>query len=311
MGLKFLKSRRRIETPKTQKALICESAQKTMLAEVIDSPVETGGVMVGIADPPVIVSAGAGGEKAIRRATMFKGDTDADLRCLTQVRERFGEQCVVVGDYHKHPNGMSGFSGVDLRQAQELADEYADGKVFLVGIFAEGCPDPQPNLFLYGIHSNDKQLKPVEYEIVSDDDPRVLEVLRTAAVVPSVRDTDFWHDAEFRFYENSIGRARINDDLDDLRQHGWAVQVSRVKSDNSLRVSVQVPEELIELRLPPEYPLNPPRVFLSADELTGLQDVMNWNSERSLTAIVAQGLEIASCPRCRRRHLANQEGGAG
>ncbi len=117
--------------------LICRSAYKTMEKEVNRLSVETGGVLLGVADPPVIVEAGAGGEHAIRQLSQFSGDVEWDRRCLDRARARHGKRIGIGGYYHAHPAGSSGrFSGTDLTQARELVEHFGDGKLLLVGIWA-------------------------------------------------------------------------------------------------------------------------------------------------------------------------------
>lgn len=289
---------------------ICKSAQQTMLREVRGSPVETGGVMVGIADPPIIVEAGSGGKNAIREAARFSGDTEADRACLERARRKHGEQISITGYFHKHPQGMSGWSGQDLSQAREITREFDDGKLVLVGIFTEKGHDPEPRLFLYGISSPDGELESVEYEVVPDDDASVRNALAKAVVIPEIKDSDFWSDSAFRFYENPIGRDRLRQELDELRQRGWTVTVGRVGRETGLRVQAKRRGKSLEARLPREYPINPPRLFLNGQgELIGLDFLRQWNSDRSLADLFQLGALVVTCPRCRRQHLVEQKEG--
>jgi len=287
-----------------QPSLICRTPYETMLREVEPSPVETGGQMVGIPDPPVVLAAGAGGRNAIREATCFKGDTEADRACLDAARRRFGPKVVITGYYHKHPGNMSSFSGQDLRQARELVGQFGDGKPLLVAIYARPRDDSKLKLFLYAIQSAQGNLEPVRYEIVEDHDKRVLAALTQAPVVPSIRSVEFWTAEDFCFYENAVGRKRIVTDISDLRRGNWQVTPVRAPGERSLRLIAKSNGWMLELRLPVEYPLNPPRVFLQGKwELGNLDVIRRWSSDCRLLDVVREATQVLSCPRCRRRHV--------
>lgn len=284
--------------------LICQPAFHTMYQESERSRVETGGIMLGIPDPPVVVAAGAGGQNAVREAARFSGDVAEDRRQLAEARKRFGPQVSTVGYYHKHPRGMNGFSSIDLRQARDLVNHFGDGKLLLVGIFAEGCPGPRARLFLFGIRDPNGTLKPLDYDVIPDSDPRIREAIDRAPVVPDVKQSAFWNDPGFTFYTNPIGKERIRREVQQLKAQQWEAMVFRHPSDSGLRIAITIVGLTIEAVLPREYPLAPPRVLLKGEgELRGLQCLQEWNSDRSLVEVFRSAIGVCTCAACRRRYL--------
>lgn len=262
-----------------------------MKKEVSSLSVETGGVLLGIADPPVIVEAGAGGEDAIRQLSQFSGDVEWDRQCLDRARERHGKTIGIAGYYHSHPAGSSGdFSGRDLAQAKTLVTHFGDGKPLLVCIWARDCRwfglNPHFRLSLYGIRSRESTLEPLDFEVVFDRDERVRKAISKAPIIPGENDLDFWSDDRFVFYENRIGRQRIRQELQELRNKGWDVCAYRIPGDRGLRLRCTNGKIAIEARLPREYPLNPPRLFVMAAGLRPLPTQHVWNSDRSLFELI-------------------------
>lgn len=303
----ILRRKRRRQTEfRNREYLILRSAYQCMLNEVRRCSVETGGAMVGVFHQGfvIVLMAGAGGDDAVRKPTLFKTDVAADRHCLERARSQFGPAAGVVGGYHKHPSGMSHFSGQDLAQAREMKRHYPDQACFLVAIFTEMPPNSEPQLFLYGIDDPNGNLEPLECEIVDDNDPRVAEALRSAPGIVPLRNTQFWTDPQFSFHENSIGRARIRDDVAALKSFDLNVNVGQRPNQRGLIVLIQLSHGPMEIRLPAEYPLNPPRVILpNRGEFRDLDVVRHWNSSRTLLDVIRESLQILQCPRCANRHL--------
>lgn len=278
--------------------LVCRSAYQTMEKEVSSLSVETGGVLLGIADPPVIVEAGTGGEHAIRQLSQFSGDAEWDRRCLDRARARHGKSIGIAGYYHSHPAGSSGgFSDTDLAQARKLVEHFGDGKPLLVCIWARACrwlgrPHDDFRLSAYGIRSRDGTLEPLHFEVVDDQGECVREAISQAPLIPGENDSDFWSDERFVFYENRIGRQRIRQELQELRDRGWDICAYRIPGDRGLRLRCTNAWIAIEALLPREYPLNPPRLFVgsSTQELPALPTQQVWNSDRFLFELLDEAV---------------------
>lgn len=214
--------------------LITTHAMQTMCDVVSDSPVETGGVMVGYLIPVVVVAAGGPGPRAVREPTRFSGDPEEDHRCLDEARRTFGEGVVVLGYYHLHPPGMDQPSATDLHQARELLAHFADDKVLLVGIFTQTAVSRGPLLFLYTISRSESSFTRVEFDIITASDAVVAEARRRSPAVIRPNHQGFWDDIAFRFIENPVGKAAIQRDMAHLRDAGWTAHLTRSRANGHI-----------------------------------------------------------------------------
>lgn len=284
---------------------ITRSAQKRIRKLAERCPIETGGLLAGIADPPTITAAGEPGPGAVRTAASYSGDVETDRRELAAARRRFGESVVIVGYWHKHPDGMGRFSGQDLRQARELDEAFGDGNGLVVLIIERSGRRQALRLHAYGLQSNDKQLTARKLTVVDDEAECVRQALAGAPVLPDTDEGGFWEEASFQFYANPVGRQRIRQELAALRKAGWVVTTTRPRGQRGLVVECKRGGEAIQLRFPAEFPVNPPRahVFGGRRRVVGLRAVREWNSDGSLAELLTECCQVLACDRCRRRHL--------
>ncbi|MGC9454943.1 MAG: Mov34/MPN/PAD-1 family protein [Phycisphaerae bacterium] len=288
-----------------RRILICSSAADRILREAQSSEVETGGVLAGVLNPVTIVAAGQAGPEAVRTAASYSGDVEADREELAQARREFGQSVVIVGYWHKHPDGMSSYSGQDLQQARELVRAFDDDRPLIVVIVARPHRAKAPKMYGYRICSPQDRLSKNEIRQVEDDAECVREALRNAPAVPETVGNGFWQQEDFQFYTNTVGRQRIRSELSRLRGQGWAVTAMRSRHDGRMFAECRRGEKTFQLRFPAEFPLNPPRVSLATDNqrLTGLSSLREWNSGSCLSELLAECEQVISCPRCRRVHL--------
>ncbi|QDT42559.1 hypothetical protein Pan241w_26440 [Gimesia alba] len=280
--------------------LIVRSAFDQMLATVKSSPVEIGSILLGvIAEHIVVMAVGKPGENSIQEAVRFVHDPAEDQKCLQEQRQKHGQKIAILGGFHKHPSGMHWFSSQDNQQAQEIFMQNGDGKPVLIGIWAEAVRGPEPHLFLYILESENGRLTPVGYDIVTPSDSRVAGALKDAPVFPEQSINGFWEDTQFQFYHNSVGRERIRNELATLRKQGWKVQTIRKAKTKKLILSLHRDTRQFLVMLPPEFPLNPPRIYdLAGFEVLGLHALMQWNSDRCIAAIIEQYGQIFISPLC-------------
>jgi hypothetical protein len=279
-----------------------------MEEEARKSPVETGGVLVGLAEPAIVLAAGKPGENSVRNAVLFKGDVAADGECLMHARKVFGDKVHVVGYWHKHPAGMTVFSGQDLHQARESASGFGDGKPLLVIILTEESSRGRLGTYPYMLRNAQDTLRPIVHEAIDVDDPRIQEALRKAPAMPDLHQGGFWDLAEFQFFQNAVGKAWLQQDLDRVRKAGWEVTVGRAKKDGLLVATFVRAGRTLQGRFPRECPLNPPRMFSSdRREFAELRALREWSSSRSLVEVLAECVEVLTCPRCARIHLIGKE----
>jgi hypothetical protein len=279
-----------------------------MEEEARTSPMETGGVLVGLAEPPIVLAAGKPGENSVRNSVLFKGDVAADRECLMYARKMFGDKVYVVGYWHKHPAGMTVFSGQDLHQARESASGFGDGKPLLVLILTEGPDTRELRTYPYVLHNIEDDLHSVKYEVVAIEDSRIQEALRKAPAMPDVHQGGFWDLEDFQFFQNAVGKAWLQDDLDRVRKAGWEITVGRAKKDGLLVATFIRGGRALQGRFPREFPLNPPRLFSSdRREFVELRSLREWSSSRSLVEVLEECIEVLTCPRCSRIHVIGKE----
>lgn len=273
-----------------QPVLIIHAAYEQMMATVKSSPVEIGSIVMGvIAQHIVIVAVGRPGEHSIQESVRFVHDLAEDQKCLEEQRQKHGQKIVILGGFHKHPSGMHWFSSQDNQQAQEIFTQNGDGKPVLIGILAENVRGPAPHLFLYILTSANGRLTPFAYEIVTPSDARVKTALKSASVIPEQTAAGFWDDAQFQFYRNPIGRERIRTELAALRKRGWNVSTIRNAQTKQFVLKLHRNTRQFFLMLPAEYPLNPPRLYdTTGFEVIGLPPLLQWNSDRCISAVIEQ-----------------------
>ena len=268
--------------------LVTDSAYRAMIADAEAHPtVETGGILVGTGKQPVILGAGTGGENAVREPARFSSDLVHDRRFLDEVRSIWGESAVAIGYWHRHPNGMTRASSTDQDQASQLNQAWDDGAINLVAIVTKS--GFKYKLYLYGIRRGENQLSPQAYRVVPDDADCVRNRLEQAVHYPPVcEDASYWMDAGFQSYETPIVRQRLSNDVAEIRRDFCADVVSyRGPDGRLLRLDIRMPdEETLTLIIPPEYPMNPPRVFVGGIDVTHTTGAEYWNSTCRLTDLL-------------------------
>lgn len=277
-----------------------QSAFDDLIAELRASPrTESGGVLVGLTDPMIVLAAGRGGQQAVRQPSRFSQDVQQDEATLQQTRRRFGVGDI-CGAYHSHPGDMSGYSQTDNQTAQANARLYSDGKPYLCVIVTQkSLASDQPVLNVYGINTPSEDLRPFTYEIVADDSPLVIDAIAKAPRTVETTLAGFWDKEGFSFVENAVGHERIRREVSELQTHKARVQVGRVTGERGLRLGVRCRDRRFELYLPPEYPLSPPRIWVGkAQQEIALDCQRRWNSSVTLLALLLEALAVCACPRC-------------
>lgn len=111
-----------------------------MLREAeLRSPLETGGVLLGVADALDVwvdefVGPGPGGR---HRKTTFVPDSDFQAREIAAIYERSGRRATYLGDWHTHPNSTPHISWRDKRTLRTIARSRA-------------ARQPEPLMLIFG-----------------------------------------------------------------------------------------------------------------------------------------------------------------
>lgn len=146
-------------------------------ADVLRHPgVETGGLLPArvIGDAMVAPFTISGGPKAKRAPARFSPDVDWQQSLLDHAFENFG--LVFGGAWHRHPAHFDAPSAVDHATARHIVTDPAWDliqAVFPIAIVRDG----EVHVRAYLMHRDAPEFLEIPFEVVPDDDPRVLEVL--------------------------------------------------------------------------------------------------------------------------------------
>ena len=278
---------------KQNKILITRDALRTIISDSKKHSVETGGILVGVfGEQWAIVNAGKSGANSFHHAVQYTSDAQRDTLCLQNANEKFGDNILPLGWWHKHPGNFDKPSGGDCIQVRKLAAEYNDGKPVLMGIVNryQSKGRIKTTLKFYSLNQQG-QLMEHPWRLVSSSNPELQAAIKSPHK-PNVRNTEFWQNEDFQFYLNPIGRQRIKKEIRQLKDAGWHVTTSRKKTSGVMVMDITDGLREITLKLPPEYPLNPPIVFTGEYEIDSLDSLVRWNSLRNLLTIATEIKEL-------------------
>ena len=293
-------------TKRITNSFLTFDAARTIIQQARLFDVETGGLLIGILKPHIVVlAAGSPGKNAVHHASQFTSDPEADKACLAKVRSIHGDAVIPVGWWHKHPCGLNKPSGGDRHQACQLVQQYADDQPVLMGIVNQvpRINREKTTLFLYSIDA-EGNLRKYDWKLVSCSNPQLLDALHKAPVRPEVNQGNYWTNKDFQFYLTPAGRERIKLEVGNLKKADWKVITCRRCQDHAFVLDLLKQNTIIRLVLPPEFPLNPPGVF-TADKrcFRSLNSLNQWNSQRRLTEVVAEAAAILHCEHCCQQYL--------
>lgn len=276
---------------KNNNILITYDAAKAIIRDSKNFDVETGGILAGtLGDPITIVDAGTSGENSVHHSVQYTSDPVSDRKCLKNAKNKYGNQIVSTGWWHKHPSGFDRPSGGDCMQVQQLSREYNDNRPVLMGIVTR-CQrsfNNKINLRIYSLNSSGALVEH-SWKMVPKTGRAILNAINNAQTIPETKDSSFWTDLEFRFHLNPIGRARIIQERNQLKEAGWQVVTGQRKNDNAFTMDISDGVDELRFVFPPEFPLNPPVVFIDkVRRMTGLNTFREWNSLIPLTVVVQE-----------------------
>jgi len=286
--------------------LICNEAIRDIIREASICPVETGGILIGLVNPPTVIFAGGPGKNAIKESVRFTGDVEEDRINLKNARKEFGDSLGIVGYWHKHPRGMKTYSTQDLHQARKLSASFKDGKPLLILIIAKGLKRPGLGLYPYVLNHPEENLERWAVKVVNRNDLCIQELLKTAPILPEVQKGGFWDKPDFQCFQNPVGKSYLQNEMKKLKARGWRVVLGRDKLTGRLKGVFSRNDQTLYGWLPREFPLNPPRIFTEdRQELIGLTTLVQWSSMYSLSDVLDESIMVLDCPRCRHRYLHN------
>ncbi len=249
--------------------IINQRVLDAMHVEATRYAVETGGILVGT-DEHTVTDLIPSGERAHRTVASYELDIDhlqplLDRAC--DAGKRF------LGVWHVHPRGVSRLSEIDRSTARAMLrdPEYRLARVFL----------PLTTRTTNGLETR--------FFVAEGDEARIREVdsliIRTSTRTNHQRDEvgHVWHRPD---------QKRIAKDTAMLVSRGWTVSVRELSANQAIRCERR--GIALWAVLPPEYPLNPPDIYIEENgRLTvvphhELPETRAWSSQRSLAELIHQ-----------------------
>ena len=251
---------------------ITKSASRYIEKESKKCCSETGGILIGTLQSPVVVKATRAGRYAKKTFGSYTNDADYDNRILQRAIMHSNGKLKLVGYWHKHPGNMSSPSSIDLATAKAIIgrNEQSDQRpVFFV---ITNVVNHKVEFHGYSMKANQKNFIQAKAEIIRDKAKEVRKALSLEPVIVQLQEMNFWHDCDFQFHLTKVGYERLKKEVDELTSDGY-----RVKAYTKDYVYLVIAkEETIVCLPPPEYPLNPPRFFRGDTEIK--YNLPIWNS---------------------------------
>jgi integrative and conjugative element protein (TIGR02256 family) len=262
-----------------QKLKITKSAYRFIKKESFTHDTETGGLLIGTLNNPIVIKASRAGVNAKVTAVSYSNDTQYDNQVLQQAIKKSNGKCKKIGYWHLHPAGCTHPSLGDLHQARKIVKGNEDDGDTRPVFFVIANVDGEVRLFGYSLKPGQKNFGQVAIEIINDDSKEIENALHREPTVIQPREMDFWKD-HFQFYLTPNGYKRLKEEVDCLKQAGYDVNIYTRKQ---LCLKIKK-EEIILCYLPPEYPLNPPRLFRGNREIRYCIPI--WNSSYRIIDIL-------------------------
>lgn len=244
----------------------------SMHVEAARYAVETGGILVGT-DEHTVTDLIPSGERAHRTVASYALDVDhlqplLDRAC--DAGRRF------LGVWHVHPQGVSRLSEIDRATARAMLrdPEYRLARVLL----------PLTTRTSKGFETR--------FFVAEGDEARIREVdsltIRASARVVSSKGSG----GDMQHIQHGHGQTRVVNDTETLVSKGWMVSVRDLPRNQAIRCEQR--GVVLWAVLPPEYPLNPPDIFVEEDGRLAvvphqeLPETRVWSSQRSLVEVIHQ-----------------------
>jgi len=263
---------------------ITQSVIRTIETECLRNPhTETGGKIFGTLGRYIAISATTAGRDAIKTATSYFNDEKYDHEVLREAIKKYNGHVKSIGLWHKHPAGLCHPSLGDLTEARKIVNSISlegDNRpvFFLIAILNHSL-----ELFAYVLNKSMKTFDEVRLHIINDNAQVVKDALAEESVIVQPHDLDFWRDPDFQWFQTSAGYARLKMDINELNKRNYKVKAFARKM---LYLTIEKDGRTITCVTPPEYPLNPPRLFENNTEISTV--FTSWNSTFMIVDILIQ-----------------------
>lgn len=261
---------------------ILRSAIELMGSDSLVSDVETGGLLIGTLKNPVIFKATKAGINAIKSYASYTNDANHDNAILKQSVDESNGRLKLLGFWHKHPLGFDKPSIIDLDVARRIIRQSVESgdsrKYYFIITNVESGNSVNYNCF--AMDTSKDSFYRIKHVVCCDNDPELPEVLKKEPSIPIPKVSNYWNDKEFSFHLTPNGSERLYNEIQGLKKKGYRVRVFQGK-----RVQMLIEGKVnIVCHLPPEYPLNPPRLYHGIDEIPYPLHI--WNSTLKIIDLV-------------------------
>jgi hypothetical protein len=267
------------------KLRITQSAYDLIKKESLACRTETGGLMIGTLKRAIVIRATSAGKHAGLSHTSYTNDKEHDNESIRKIIHEYGGRISVIGRWHKHPGTMSYPSLTDLATARMIKDRHEqegdNNPDFFVITNVVG---KDIKLYCYLLENNN--FVQVSTKIVKNESRMIRKALDSEPVCIQPREMDFWDDTGFQFYRTKAGLERLRHEVKELRLHGYKVTV---RARDQLCLIISKNTETLLCFPPPEYPLNPPRIYKGNREI--LYGLPIWNSSIRIIDIINNIIE--------------------
>jgi hypothetical protein len=194
-----------------------------------------------------------------------------------------------VGLFHEDECGEAAGavdSGVLLNHGDRV--EVSEGIV-------DGSQDNRPVFFLianlnhslelsaYVLSQDMKLFDEVRLHVIDDNAPDVKEAIERESIIIQPKELDFWLTMNFQWFQTQVGYARLQQEVNELKERDFKVKAFAGKM---LYLIIEKDGNIITCVTPPEYPLNPPRLFENNTEIPSV--LKSWNSTFMIVDILTQ-----------------------
>jgi hypothetical protein len=264
--------------------LITQGVYKTIKDDCYANPsTETGGKVLGTLRRYIAISATTAGDKAVKTLTSFINDENYDKKIFNDMIVKYNGRLKSIGYWHKHPSGLSHPSYGDLTEARKIMKEInreGDKRPFF---FLIAIIETVFKLYGYVPNQNMTAFEDVKISLIEDDADEIREALAAEPVIIQPQDLDFWRDSSFQWYRTKCGQSRLKEEIIELEKKNYRVKAF---AGAMLCLSIEKDGKVITCVTPPEYPLNPPRLFENNEEVSPI--LKNWNSSFMIIDILTQ-----------------------
>ena len=268
---------------------IVSSALRALTAEAVRwkrQGKESGGALVGVqrGSASYILYAFDSGN-ADHSSSHITTDVEYQNRCFAKVQGRYPDRLRYLCDWHVHPMYLASLSTTDLRACEQIlkdpAHEDLEGIPLILVTFRRGSV--KPVIVPFWIHRGNSGpcVEKAKLVTLSPDDIRVKTILG-ASYIPV---------AQLNKSEKGKTRLerRMSDECDQLLKAFGSCGQSADMGSGGVSLRIKARGASIAFAIPPEYPMNPPYMYIdSGDGFVEHVSKNVWNSLSSLAELASE-----------------------